>query len=266
MLAACGVGSLPAPHFPCTQLQLALNLLKPPIPVKPLAESLHLFHERKYKMPTCTNCGGVLDDDSGFCTNCGTGSDLQPESQSENGSEPPAKTQDKIYLHRYGQQEGPYTVDEVRAALLAGKMQANDQAWIEGTSSWVSLSAVPGIAEAAIPISAGLTANAPAMPAAPVIVLSGLPVYYQEEFRKIAGSNEVYKGKWNSAAFLFTFIWALTKGVWLAPLVWGSVFTAILFISCGFGVVLAPVFWILFGVRGNYMYYCASQKNQQIVV
>lgn len=157
-------------------------------------------------------------------------------------------------------------MEEVKASFRAGNFQADDQAWIEGTSSWVSLSSLPGIDETKPSVSASLIANPLVTASAPSIVLSGLPVYYQEEFRKIAESNEAYKGKWNWAAALFTCIWAFTKGVWLAPLIWMTVFTVVIFISCGVGVVIAPVFWVLFGLRGNYMYYCASQKNQQIVI
>ena len=48
-------------------------------------------------------------------------------------------------------------------------------------------------------------------------VFPELSLYYRDEFDKIYESNEKYKGKWNWAAFFFGPIWALTKGVWVAP-------------------------------------------------
>lgn len=88
---------------------------------------------------------------------------------------------------------------------------------------------------------------------------SNLSPYYQKEFRKIYESGEKYKGKWNWAAFTFAAIWALTKGVWVAPLIalLGSVFT-----WGGVGVV----YWFIFAIRGNYMYYCSYVKGKQIPI
>jgi hypothetical protein len=88
---------------------------------------------------------------------------------------------------------------------------------------------------------------------------SGLSQYYQDEFKKIYESGESYKGKWNWAAFFFGAIWALTKGVWLAPVICivASIFTY---------SIAGIIYWFIFGARGNYMYYCAYVKKKQLPI
>ena len=87
----------------------------------------------------------------------------------------------------------------------------------------------------------------------------GLPDYYQREFRKIYETSESYKGQWNWAAFFFGPLWALTKGVWLAPVI---CFIAAV-VTWGIGGV---VYWVVFGARGNYMYYAAHAKHKQVPI
>jgi hypothetical protein len=86
---------------------------------------------------------------------------------------------------------------------------------------------------------------------------SRLSPYYQTEFSKIRDSNETYKGKWNWAAFIFGALWALTKGLWLSAVI-------AIAVSLMTGGTLSPVFWILFGIRGNYIYYNSVAKNKQL--
>jgi hypothetical protein len=94
--------------------------------------------------------------------------------------------------------------------------------------------------------------------------LSHLPPYYQQEFTKIAQSGESYKGKWNWAAFFFGPIWALTKGAWLSALLHIGLNAVILVLSCGFGLPIVFVGAIIYGLRGNYIYYYASRHNKQL--
>lgn len=87
-----------------------------------------------------------------------------------------------------------------------------------------------------------------------------LKPYYQEQFQKIETSGEAYKGKWNWCAFFFTWIWALTKGLWgiaIASIVISGIFAAIDFSYASL------VICILFGVRGNYFYYNLQARNKQ---
>ncbi len=88
---------------------------------------------------------------------------------------------------------------------------------------------------------------------------SSLPVYYQNEFKKIYESNESYKGKFNWYAFFFAAVWALTKGCWLSALACFGVSM----ITAGVGGV---IYWFVFGFRGTYMYYCSYVKNKQCIV
>jgi hypothetical protein len=85
--------------------------------------------------------------------------------------------------------------------------------------------------------------------------------YYQEEFEKIDESNEAYKGKWNWAAFLFSWIWGFTKGMWATSLV--GLFLSLLFNQIH-ADVLNLVLGIIWGVRGNYFYYQLVKYNRQI--
>ena len=88
--------------------------------------------------------------------------------------------------------------------------------------------------------------------------LSHFPTYYQDEFRQIYESKEQYTGKWNWAAFLFGTIWALTKGLWGAAVV--SLVAG--FATGGLGFL---VYWVIFGARGNYIYYSSAVKGRQRV-
>ena len=86
-----------------------------------------------------------------------------------------------------------------------------------------------------------------------------MKLYYQEEFQKIS-ANETYKGKWNWAAFLFSWIWAFTKGLWGLALV--SLGVNILLVSMDvswIGLVIS-IFW---GIKGNYCYYNLETKKTQ---
>jgi hypothetical protein len=86
--------------------------------------------------------------------------------------------------------------------------------------------------------------------------LTELSPYYEADFKKIRDSGEVYRGKWNWAAFLLGGFWALNKGLWKSGLVAivGSLFTA--------GIV-GVIYWFIFGARGNYMYYKKIVKRRE---
>src|SRR3954447_1250631 len=50
----------------------------------------------------------------------------------------------QIYIHRTGQQTGPYSLDEIQSHLRSGALEGSDWAWHEGASGWIPLSSVPG--------------------------------------------------------------------------------------------------------------------------
>lgn len=58
----------------------------------------------------------------------------------------------RILVHHDGQQLGPYTLDEARAALAAGTLRTTDLAWQEGTPNWVPLASLLAGAGGAPPI------------------------------------------------------------------------------------------------------------------
>jgi hypothetical protein len=86
--------------------------------------------------------------------------------------------------------------------------------------------------------------------------LQYLSKYYQQQFVKIYESEESYKGKWNWSAFFFGSIWSLFKGCWLSALL------SMILIFITFGLA-APVFWIMCGYRGNWIYYNKFVKDKQ---
>lgn len=87
-----------------------------------------------------------------------------------------------------------------------------------------------------------------------------IKVYYQEEFRKIAESNETYKGKWNWSAFFFSWIWAFTKGLWGMALATLAVDILIASMDITWIGLAISIFW---GIRGNYCYYNLEKNKTQ---
>ncbi len=77
--------------------------------------------------------------------------------------------------------------------------------------------------------------------------------YYQAEFTKMYDSKGAYKGKFNLAAFFFSWIWCFTKGL----AVQGIIMFVLACISYGL------ISGILAGIRGNKMFYekFINEKN-----
>src|SRR4030095_12701301 len=51
----------------------------------------------------------------------------------------------RILVNRGGQQLGPFSLDELRAALGSGQISQQDLAWWDGAPAWVPVAQVPGI-------------------------------------------------------------------------------------------------------------------------
>jgi membrane protein YdbS with pleckstrin-like domain len=73
-----------------------------------------------------------------------------------------------LIINKDGKQLGPYTLEQARALVLSGKIEADDWAWPDGATEWVQLKDVPGFA----------TAPATAPPTAPP---TGVPAAAEEE-------------------------------------------------------------------------------------
>lgn len=90
-----------------------------------------------------------------------------------------------------------------------------------------------------------------------------LKPYYQQEFLKFESSNGTYNGKFNICAFLFGNLWALTKGLWLLPLIsFVSILLVDLFIAENYYVAMGwCIYW---GLCGNKTYYKKFKFGKQL--
>lgn len=197
----------------------------------------------------CVYCGTDLSESSLFCTNCGKR--VTQEAQPSGSIDKKSAVNHKIYCRNCGKEVderaeycmncGIRPLAESNYCQACGvKMNPNQEICIK---CGVRLKTIQLRNESSI-----LKTN-----------FDSLGEYYKEEFDEIYRSDETYKGKWNWAAFLFGPLWALTKGVWLAPIISivASLFT---------GGIAAVVYWFIYGARGNYMYYCSNAKNKQIPI
>lgn len=63
----------------------------------------------------------------------------------------------QIHIARDGKATGPFSLEEINRQLAAGTLKLSDQAWYEGASGWMPLSAVPGV-------TGGSAVSAPSVP------------------------------------------------------------------------------------------------------
>ncbi len=54
-----------------------------------------------------------------------------------------------LLINKDGKQLGPYSLDQARALVLSGELEADDWAWPDGATDWVALKDVPGFAQTA---------------------------------------------------------------------------------------------------------------------
>jgi hypothetical protein len=80
----------------------------------------------------------------------------------------------QIYVHRDGQQLGPFSEAELKAQLGSGTISWQDLAWWEGQAGWVPIEQTSLAASAPPPAPAAGSIAAPSPVAAPTI--SGAPV------------------------------------------------------------------------------------------
>ena len=57
----------------------------------------------------------------------------------------------QLYIHRDGQQFGPYTTEDAKSQLRQGALLPTDLAWYQGAPDWMPLASVPGMAVAPPP-------------------------------------------------------------------------------------------------------------------
>jgi hypothetical protein len=51
----------------------------------------------------------------------------------------------QIYIHRGGEQFGPYSAEEAKNYMAAGNLLSDDLAWHEGAANWAPLGQLPGV-------------------------------------------------------------------------------------------------------------------------
>lgn len=52
----------------------------------------------------------------------------------------------RIHITTNGQQQGPYSIDEINSLIASGQLPASDTlAWYEGCQDWIELARVPGV-------------------------------------------------------------------------------------------------------------------------
>lgn len=56
-----------------------------------------------------------------------------------------------IFIHKDGQQQGPYSLNEVNSKALTGEFSSSDPAWIEGWADWQPLSCLSGFVSRPVP-------------------------------------------------------------------------------------------------------------------
>ncbi len=95
---------------------------------------------------------------------------------------------------------------------------------------------------------------------------SGLSQYYEDEFAKIEESDEKYTGKFNWFAFLFGGFWGFTKGLWLSAVI--SIGLYLLSVGNEYSIfyLLNIIYCVVYGFRGNYMYYKLVKQNKQDII
>jgi membrane protein YdbS with pleckstrin-like domain len=80
-----------------------------------------------------------------------------------------------LLINKDGNQLGPYSLDEARALVLSGRLDASDWAWPDGAMEWVALKDVPGYSAA--------TPAPPAQPSAPSVPATAVAAAEQELWR-----------------------------------------------------------------------------------
>jgi hypothetical protein len=80
----------------------------------------------------------------------------------------------KIFVHRNGQQLGPFSESDIRTQLASGAISPADLVWWEGQAGWVPLSRTP-YAAASVPPAVPLPAATGAPPPPPPVPMPATP-------------------------------------------------------------------------------------------
>jgi membrane protein YdbS with pleckstrin-like domain len=134
-----------------------------------------------------------------------------------------------LIINKDGQQLGPYSLQEARALVLEGKIDADDWAWPDGATEWVQLKDVPGFTAA--------RTSAPAQPPAAASASPVSTVSHTEE-------EELWRGHPSQVLNLHVYLF------------WGI----ILIITLILALVLADNSYWAFGIFGIVALVAAAQS------
>ncbi|MHB8065119.1 MAG: DUF2628 domain-containing protein [Ruminiclostridium sp.] len=201
-------------------------------------------------MAFCSNCGKKLEENHIFCTYCGTKVNIYAV-QSEDVRDETAITHGIINIPTYASNTSTSDSPKSQNSETISNPEVSNKFFTEimpKDYKNIELS-----------------------------IFNDLPSYYHQEFIKILKSNGIYEGKFNWAAFFFSWIWILTKGLWLlfisyiciivplclvAETIKDNVLSATIFSSGS--IILASIFitflpyiiaGAIYGNNGNYWYY-----------
>jgi membrane protein YdbS with pleckstrin-like domain len=133
-----------------------------------------------------------------------------------------------LLINKDGKQLGPYSLDEARALVLSGELEADDWAWPDGATDWIHLKDVPHFTP---------TSSPAAKPAAPVTAL---------------GEEELWRGHPSQVLNIHIYLfWAITLTVVLAAaLAFADTTMWVLMIFGVFAVVaVGQISWAFFHLR-----------------
>jgi hypothetical protein len=169
------------------------------------------------------------------------------------------------------EQRGPISSSDLKLLIDQNILNPDTLVWKQDFTNWIKYSEIPqapSLLEQISPKTNSSNSEVHSSGASPEVIdfnLSSVSLYYQKEFEKIISSNEIYKGKWNWWAFLFSWIWCFSKGLWLMALI---IFLPVLllytFDASAVGFIYAIIFWIFLGNRGTWFYYNLKIKGKQM--
>jgi membrane protein YdbS with pleckstrin-like domain len=71
-----------------------------------------------------------------------------------------------LLINKNGKQLGPYSLDQARALVLSGELEADDWAWPDGATEWAHLKDIPGFSTKPAAAPSQPPASAPVSPGA----------------------------------------------------------------------------------------------------
>lgn len=191
----------------------------------------------------CYNCKSTLSDGQEICLNCGVNLIEINSASTESSS-------DKMSYCRHC---GKEVYSNAEICVSCGRRPFIGSDYCQNCGSETTEGQ-----EVCIKCGVGLKSTQSSESIRAEVNSSVMDEYYQDEFQKIKSSNGAYKGKWNWAAFFFSWIWGFTKGLWLL-----SIISVILIFLLAETIIIPILIWIFFAVRGNYAYYRLVEYDEQ---